>query len=85
MINYQVSTKIRLKISTCHKTHNSPNQIHNYKYQVSTIIWLKSQPVKLNMCLLNTLTHINKSKPFTAFQIKHTIIKYQASIITREF
>ena len=37
------------------------------------------------MYLLNTLTHTNKSKPVTTFQIKHTIIKYQVSTITREF
>ena len=37
------------------------------------------------MYLLNILTHINKSKPVTTFQIKHTIIKYQVSTITREF
>ena len=37
------------------------------------------------MYLLNTLTHIKKSKPVTIFQIKHTTIKNQVSTITRKF
>ena len=37
------------------------------------------------MYLLNTLTHVKKSKPVTIFQIKHTTIKYQVSTITRKF
>ena len=37
------------------------------------------------MYLLNTLTHIKKSKLVTIFQIKHTTIKNQVSTITRKF